>query len=139
MSLSSNIFNIERSSIPHNFSNDIYYTFFSKSNISYISKSITEKLNGVHPEGKNIIVPDKTIISVMDSIYYSTFRDIEKMKMMTISYIVDYIETEYETEKKNKQLSIWVTNYTNDSGLNRVPKIKLREKRPTPFLFNMNY
>lgn len=134
-----NIHEIQRSSIPRDYRKDVYYTFFSKNTISYISDEITMRLKGVHPDGKNIIVSDEKIISVMDSIYKSTYRDVDKMVMMTISYIVEYISNEFQTEKQNNNLNIWIGSRMNDYGMNYTPKIKLREKRPTPFIFNMNY
>jgi hypothetical protein len=134
-----NIHEIQRSSIPRDYRKDVYYTFFSKNTISYISDEITMRLKGVHPDGKNIIVSNEKIISVMDSIYKSTYRDVDKMVMMTISYIVDYISNEFQTERQNNNLNIWIGSRMNDYGMNYTPKIKLREKRPTPFIFNMNY
>lgn len=139
MSYYANKYDIERSVIPHDYRSDVYYSFFGKANVNYISSQITSRLNGVHPEGKNIIVPNDKIISVMDSFYKNTYRDVDKLTMMTISYIVDYIKNEYEIEKQNNNLNIWVINHPPEYGMQRTPTIKLKEKRPTPFLFNMNY
>jgi hypothetical protein len=133
------IFDGERSILPPEKEIGGYFDFFSKININYISYQITQRLEGVHPEKKHIIVPDETIISVMDSIYNSTYRDVDKLTMMTIMYIVDYIKSEYQIEQQNNRLNIWVTQYTPETGLKRVPEIKLRHKRPTPMQFNMNY
>jgi hypothetical protein len=139
MSYYSDNFDIERSVIPHDYRRDVYYSFFGKSNVDYISNQITLRLIGVHPEGKNIIIPNDKIISVMDSIYKNTYKDVDKMTMMTISYITDYIKNEYETEAQNNKLNIWVINHPPEFGMQRTPKIKLREKRPAPMLFQMNY
>lgn len=138
-SYENDMFNIERSTLPNDFSRDVYYSFFSVNNVRYISEQITLRLEGIHPEKKHIIVPDNTILSVMDSIYNSTYRDTDKMTMMTISYIVEYIKTEYEIEMQNKKLNNWVIQYTPDTTLQHHEQIKLRRKRPTPFIFNMNY
>ena len=132
-------FDETRRVIPQDYREDCYYTFFSKQNIFNISLEITKRLKGVHPEGKNIIVSDENIISVMDSVYNSTYKDVQKMTMMTIAYIVDAISTEFKTIEQNNKLSIWVTQYTDDWGIKQVPKLKMREKRPTPMIFNMNY
>ena len=134
-----NEFDNLRKTIPQHYDQDCYYVFFSKANILFISLEISKRLKGVHPDGKNIIVSYENILSVMDSVYNSTFKDIAKMTMMTIQIIVDYITTEFETTKQNNSLNIWVTQYTEDWGIRQVPKIKLREKRPTPMVFNMNY
>lgn len=139
MSFKSNVFDIERSVIPHDYRSDVYYSFFGKANIRHISFQVTSRLTGVHPEGKNIIVPDEKIISVMDSIYKNTYRDVDKMTMMTIAYIVDYIKSEYEIEKQNNNLNIWVINHPPEYGMQRTSKIKLREKKIPSLLFNMNY
>jgi hypothetical protein len=135
----SDTFDIERSPLPREVLKDVYYTFFSKSNVDFISEQITQRLEGVHPEKKHIIVPIPTILSVMDSIYTNTYRDVDKMTMMTISYLSDYIRNEYDIERQNSQLSNWVIQYTPDTGLQQHPQIKLRLKRPTPMIFNMTY
>jgi hypothetical protein len=132
-------FDTNRRVIPQDYNDDCYYTFFSKRNILNISYEITRRLQGVHPDGKNIIVSDDNILSVMDSIYNNTYKDVQKMTMMTIAYIVDYITTEFKTIEQNNKLNIWVTQYTDDWGIKQVSKIKIREKRPTPMIFNMNY
>jgi hypothetical protein len=139
MNYQHNTHDIQRSSLPRDYRSDVYYVFFAKSTVDYISGEITRRLAGVHPEGKNIIVGDDKILSVMDSIYSNTFRDVDKMVVMTISYIVDYITNEYEIERQNNNLSVWVNSRMNDYGMDYTPQIKLRDKRPTPFLFNMNY
>ena len=134
----SNPYEIERSSIERD-TRDVYYRFFGKNNVFFISKEITKKLNGLNKEGKNIIVSDRQILSVMDSIYKNTYRDVDKMTMMVVGYIVDYVRADLETEEKNKNLSIWTTNFGPETGIRQFSKIKLREKGPNRFIFNMNY
>jgi hypothetical protein len=134
-----NNYDIERSAIPHDYRSNVYYAFFGKANVNYISSEITNRLDGSHPEGKNIIVPHDKILSIMDSFYSNTYKDVDKMTMMTISYIVDTISSEYQIEKQNNELDIWVINHPPEYGMQRTPKLKMREKRPTPFMFNMNY
>ena len=46
-----------------------YTEFFSQCTIDQISKKVSELTLGVHPENKNIIVPDEWIIDVMNSVY----------------------------------------------------------------------
>jgi hypothetical protein len=75
----------------------------------------------------------------MDSFYNSTYKDVQKLTMLTISYIVDTITAEFKMIEQNNKLNIWVTQYTDDWGIKQVSKIKVREKRPTPMIFNMNY
>lgn len=139
MSYYSNSYDIERSAIPHDYRDNVYYKFFGKVNVNYISTEITTRLTGVHPEGKNIIIPTDKIISVMDSIYKNTYKDVDKMTMMTISYITGYVSSEFQTEQQNNNLNIWVINHPPEYGMQRTSKIKLREKRPNPTSYWTNY
>jgi len=134
----SNPYEIERSVMPRD-AREIFYNFFSSQNVSYISIEITKRLQGVHPEGKNIIVSDKQIVSVMDSIYKNTYRDIDKMTVMVIGYLVDYVTSDFQTEIQNKKLSVWTTNFGPETGLRQYSKIKIREKGPNRMVFHNNY
>lgn len=134
----SNPYEIERSVIPRD-TRDVFYSFFSTQNVQYISSEITRRLAGVHSEGKNIIVSDRQIVSVMDSIYKNTYRDIDKMTIMTVGYLVDYVTADLQTEEQNKKLSIWTTNFGPETGLRQYSKIKVRDGGPSRFIFNMNY
>lgn len=134
----SNMYNIERYPVPPD-ARDVYFSLFSIDNVNYISEMITQKLKGVHPEGKNIIVSKENILSVLDSMYRNNFRDVEKLTMMTVGYIVDYVSADLQTEAQNKKLNIWVTNFTPESTLRQYSKIKVRERRGTPMIFNYNY
>ena len=93
----------------------------------------------MHELNKNIIVNTETIKSVLDSFYSNYKRDPQVLIMMTISYIVDYIKSEYQMEAQNRSLNIWVTNYPESSGIRQHAPIKLRNKRPTPFQFHYTY
>ncbi len=119
--------------------NRIYYTFFGRKNTEAMSREITFRLQGIHPDGKNIIVSDKQLLSVMDSIYKTTVRDLDRMVMMTISYIVEAITDDFVTREQNSKLSAWVQKFPESSGLRQYSKIKIREKRPTSFQFIENY
>ena len=90
---------------------------------------ITKRLKGVHPEGKNIIIPVYTISSVIDAIYNKTpHAELDVMIEMVINYIVNQVKTDYETTQQNNKLSIWVTNYDVTSGLQRFSAPKLNNK-----------
>jgi len=128
-----------RYNLPPNANKNVYFSLFTKTTIDYISDQITQRLDGVHPLGKNIIVPNKTIISVLDSHYTNYKRDTDALIMMTISYLVEYIKSEYQIEEQNKSLNIWITNFPESSGMRQHPEIKLRNKRPTPFQFHFTY
>ena len=132
------MFEWERYQLPTANSN-VYFSLFCPQTIDFISKQITERLAYVHPEGKNIIVSDTNIISVLDSMYQNYKRDVEPLIMMTISFIVETIKTEYEMEEYNRQLNIWVTTFPESNTLRQYAPIKLREKRPTNFEFHYTY
>ena len=133
--MSFNIFDNKRQILPQPYEKDEYYAFFSENNIKFISQQITQRLEGVHPDNKHIIVPKEQIISVMDSFYQNEYRDVDTMSMATIAYITNHIKTEFGIEKNNNNLNIWTTQYTPDTGMQRSEKIKLREKRPNPFSY----
>ena len=135
--------------------------FFSNDTVNFISKKITQLLEGVHPENKHIVVPDKNIIAVMNQVY-SNFRppvgDIYSRLHITsqnkiedytpemidqvIETISSYVRNTMEMEENNSKLTIWTTVYGdfNAHGLRRNSRIKaVRYKRPTPFQFHMKY
>jgi hypothetical protein len=141
-------------------SNPSIRQYFSSKNINTISRKITQLLEGVDPHNRRIIVPNKTICSVMSSIY-ENFRPptgdiygrynvpsgigadsyVQSMIDQTIEVIVSDVRNNLETEENNSKLSIWTTvlGSFNENGLRGHPVIKTREKRPAPFQFNMNY
>ena len=43
--------------------------FFSNDTVTFISKKVTQLLEGVHPENKHIVVTDKNIVAVMNKVY----------------------------------------------------------------------
>jgi hypothetical protein len=113
-----------------------YYTYDTLNNIS---RRVTQLLKGVHPEGKNIIVSDRNILSVMDSVFQARPRtSIQRMEEQVCAIIVNYIRDEFDTIESNHKLDIWVTKYDGTYGLQQTPKIKVNNKRPT-FQFFSNY
>lgn len=107
----------------------------SQASMRLMSTEITRKLTGVHPEGKNIVVPDEMIRSVADSMYENNRMDIKALQEMTINYIVNTIRTEYDVINNNNKLSIWVTKYDIDSGLQRTNGIKLNRKQRNSYYY----
>ena len=77
-----------------------YPILLSRDSLNYMSSQITKRLNGVHPDGKNIIVPDDTIKSVADSVFQNNSNSFDVLQEMIINYIVSQIKTEYETVEK---------------------------------------
>lgn len=99
--------------------------YFSKKNIDEISKKITEILQGVDNKNRRIIVPDKTINSIMISVYknfipeigdiYSRYIQYKNQNMMQIMIdeVINIITTDVKTnlgiEQYNSTLTIWTT------------------------------
>ncbi len=116
------------------------YAFLrSRESMDLISKTITKKLQGVHPDGKNIIIPNVTINSVIDSFYENNPNtSAQVLQEMVVNHIVNSIRTEFDTIETNNKLSVWIQKYDTESGLKRVPDIKLNQKMRRP-VFQMRY
>jgi hypothetical protein len=140
---------------------DCVQNYFSHKTVQAISQKITELLTGVDPQGRPIIVPDKTILSVMSEIYKS-YRPptgdiysrhivppknaagdnyIQSMIDQTIEIIISDIRNSIGMEENNKKLTIWTTLYGdfNKHGLQQTSQIKIRNKHPAHFQFHMRY
>ena len=123
---------------------------FSKQNISIMSNKIMQLLDGVHPSGKRIIVPDQTITSVLSQIYNrfqpatgdiyaryniptnepNTDNYFQSIVDQAIEVIVSDVKNNIGMEEINSKLSVWTTVYGdfNSNGLRAHPQIKVREK-----------
>jgi hypothetical protein len=127
---------------------------FSKQNINKVSSKITQLLQGIDSKNRKIIIPDKTIGSIMSTVYnnfnpvrsdmYSTYQtnsDLTQVNDQVINIITSDIKNNIGMEECNSKLSIWTTvlGDFNQHGLRQHSSIKIREKRPNPMLFNMNY
>lgn len=140
-------------------SSDCLDAFFSPANIDMTSNKITELLMGVNKENRPIIVPDKTICSVMSAVY-ENFRPetsdiygrynipgegvqnyVQRMIDETINIITADVKNNLGMEEHNKTLSIWTTilGDFNKHGLRSHPIIKIRERKPMAMMFQMNY
>lgn len=140
--------------------NPCYASFFSAGTIRTISKKITQLLQGVDPKNRPIIVPDNLIINIMNSIYtnyrpitgdiYSRYNIpngatvqsyVTDMIDQVIEVIVSDVKANLGMEQANSSLSIWTTvlGDFNEKGLRAYAPIKVLNKRPNPFQFNMNY
>lgn len=57
-----------------------------------------------------------------------------------VEFISEYIKNEYMINANNQRYSAWNVLYgANNLGLRAHSQIKLREKRPAPFQFNMKF
>lgn len=135
--------------------------FFSNDTVSFISKKVTQLLEGVHPENKHIVVPDKNIVAVMNQVYtnfrppvgdiYSRLHITSQNKVedytsdmidQVIETITSYVRNTMAIEENNSKLTVWTTvlGDFNAHGLRRPSQVKcVRYKRPTPFQFHMKY
>lgn len=133
--------------------------YFSQETINYISNKISKLTIGIDTKNRKIVVPDKNISSVMNSVK-SSFRpptgDIHSRYIMSsglyesyknqminqvIEIIVSDIRTSLGMEEYNRTLTVWTTvlGDFNEKGLRSHPPIKIQNKRPNPMEFNMNY
>jgi len=133
--------------------------FFSRSNVQKISNKITELLQGVDEYNRPIRVTDNVITNVMSSVYDSFLPKtgdiftryiipqetgqnyLRTLTDRAINIIVTNIRNEMEMAQNNAKLTVWTTvlGDFNEHGLRSHSRIKLREKRPQPMAFNMNY
>lgn len=133
---------------------DCVNPIFDKNVLNYISKMVTLNLRGVDVKNRDIIVPDKTISNVLDSVYnnytpsvgglysqQSFHTKYEHIIANTINIIVDDVSYNIARDTCNSKLTIWSTllGDFNDHKLRSHPPIKLRNNRPKPMQFNMNY
>jgi hypothetical protein len=140
-------------------SGDCIRKYYSADTRRTISNKVTELLEGVHPDGKKIVVPDSDICTLMSAIQ-STYRPqtgdihtryiiptgrgsndyVQDMINQVIEAIVSQAKTFYMTEECNRKLTVWTTvlGDFNSEGLRSHSQLKIREDS-TPMLFNMNY
>lgn len=141
--------------------NETFKYLFSDDTLDFISSEVTKLLHGVAPGGRDIVVPHETIVSVLNNIYisyrpqtgdiYSRYNitqfeprdDANHIITETIQVIVSQIKSEYGMMENNYKLDIWDSVLLGDGisrkGLRQYAPIKLREKRPTPLLFNYTF
>ena len=133
---------------------------FSTNTITMISKKLTQLLMGVHPENKIIVVPDKNIAFVLDSVYQGYRPQTGAIHSryiiptglnsddyatdiidQTIEIIYSDIKNQYDIEANNKKLSVWTTvlGDFNENQLRSYPPIKILNKHPQYMAFFENY
>ena len=133
--------------------------YYSRNNIDKISKKITELLQGVDKQNRKIVVPNKTITNVMSDVYenfkpatgdiYARYNIpgsgnpnyLQTMIDQVINIITTDVKVNLGMDECNSKLTAWTTilGDFNEHGLRRHDIIKLKEKRPMPMAFNMNY
>ena len=109
-----------------------YRNLICQKNINMASEKITQLLDGVHPEGKRIVVPESTIRESIVSVFKSGDNyDVAKVLEEAINQIVQYIQDDYRSLKKNNTYSVWNNLFgeENSHGLMPYAPIKTREYR----------
>jgi len=109
--------------------------YFSDKNVNMISNKITQLLIGVHPDNLNIIVPNRTIRTVLYNIYNNNKWNVVDMTDQAIEVIYNQIKDEYDTIKKNNKLDKWDVYFDSTKGIRQHPPIKLKERRCAPMQF----
>lgn len=132
---------------------------FTEENISRIQTEVSRLLRGVDPKGREIRVTRDVVIKALDNInqgfipqvgdIYGRYNvvdenrrsDISTIVNMTINFIASAVKTDLEIQEANSKLTVWTTvlGDFNEHGLRRHDIIKMRERRPDPMMFNMNY
>ena len=133
--------------------------YFSPETVKIISTKVTQLLQGVDEKNRPIIVPNRTICSLMSTVYhnfkprtgdiYSRYHIptdqgpsyVQNMVDQVIEIIVSQVKSELGFQQCNAKLTKWtsVLGTHNKHGLTQVPPIKVLQKRPDPMMFNMNY
>lgn len=141
--------------------NETYLYLFSDATLEWMSHTITSLLDGVSPDGRPIVVTRDVISSVLNNVYtnyqpqvgdiYSRYTikqfeprtDANHMITQAIEIIVDQIRSEYEMAENNYKLDVWDTVLFGDGisrhGQRQYAPLKMRERRPTPLLFNYSF
>jgi hypothetical protein len=141
-------------------SNEFQRKFYNINTVNTISKKLTELLKGVDPLNRPIVIPNKSIVNIMDSVYqgfrpqtgdiFSRFTMpnglnsddyIQSLIDQTIEIIYADVKNNMEMEQYNKKLSVWTTvlGDFNDNQLRSYPPIKVLNKHPQYMAFFENY
>lgn len=127
--------------------------FFSQNVVDHISNKITLLLDGVDEQKRDIIVPDKRIFEVMNTVYssynYPTGFDTKISKYDYIQNMIGEVimRTVYDVkntlgyEQCTNKYTIWSTLYGdfNKEQVRAHAPIKIQKNRPNSFQFNMKY
>lgn len=106
---------------------------FCARNINALSQEISRRLVDSRADGRPTIVSDKTIIGVLDSIFYKSNANLPEIYDEVINHIVDTIEAENAQEFRAKHYDINVQTYDPVYGIARNSDIKLRTNRLTHY------
>lgn len=128
--------------------------FFSTDVVNFISQQCTSRLEHVDFLKRDIIVPDKRIIEVMNTVFlsfvpgkgfdakqYTPNQYVESMIQQTIERIVYDVENTLLLEQCNQKKTVWtsVLGDFNQHQLRSHAPIKINNKHPNRMQFNMHY
>ena len=133
--------------------------YFNNKTVKTIQRKVTELTLGVDPQNRPFKVTDRVICSLMSQIYesfrpstgdihsryivpgYGQQNYVNDMINQVIEIIVSDIKINVETDENNKKLTAWTTvlGDFNKHNLRGHSIIKVQNKRPASFQFNMNY
>jgi hypothetical protein len=127
--------------------------FFSQNVVDFISEKITLLLDGVDEQKRDIVVPDKRIFEVMNTVYssynypsgfdtkISKYDYIQNMIGQVITRTVYDIKNTLGYEQCTNKYTIWSTLYGdfNKEQVRAHAPIKIQKNRPNSFQFNMKY
>jgi hypothetical protein len=139
-----------------NIDQEQYPLVFSDINLTNIQNQILkitrEKI------GTGYLVPKDKIVFVLSSLYenlttttgdpitrenvpYNSEARSDKVTLTTINFIVTHILNEVRQKTCNENLTVWTTvlGEGNSHNLRSHSHIKVREQRPTPLQFHLNY
>lgn len=140
--------------VGNNSNDNMYiYEFFSQNVVNFISDKCTQLLEGVDEQGRKIVLPDKRIFEVMNTVYssynYPTGFDssiskeqyIQNMIGDVIARIVYDVKNTLQYEQCRNKYTIWTSLYGdfNKEKLRQHAPIKILKNRPNSFEFNMKY
>ena len=120
----------------------LFSEYFSVETLGIISQKCSQYLEGVHPEGRRIVVSPEVIKHVRDAVFENARGPIVDMVDNVINTIVVRISNEFETIEQNSKLTKWVLKYDEDPrfGLRMHEPIYARRKRDiNKGGFMMNY
>lgn len=132
---------------------------FTEENVERIQREVSRLLRGVDTQGREIRVTKDVVVKALDNItqgyipevgdIYGRYSivdenrrsDVSAIVNMTINFIASAVKTDLEVQEANHKLTVWTTvlGDFNEHGLRRHDIIKIRERRPDPMMFNMNY
>lgn len=128
---------------------------FSLETILLISKTVTENLRDIIPQG--IVVPLDIIANVLNALYeayrppsgdpmtmYNVVSTenpnaVDALINQTVNVISQQIRDQLIMEKNARNLSAWTTvlGENNKHGLRSHPPLKIRHRKPQTMMFNM--